>query len=255
MAFSQGAEGFNGFREKSSGFYSGSFVGENGINWNFTQCRSNLTISKDGFEKSGIILKSDTTAEIFSSVISGGIGLLKIDFTSLPFTVLKFDIFVNSIKVATLNTSILENVISLSTGNIVVNIDKPFYIRIKQSDQTAGQVVIEKVSWSKFSSEDFGTLANAHVLTKYNDTGLLKEHLSTIYHLFPNPAKEYVFIEMSEYHNVLFKLFTLTGQMVLQEQVKGTGQKINISNLKEGLYLYKILDDKGKLITGKMIIR
>ena len=53
----------------------------------------------------------------------------------------------------------------------------------------------------------------------------------------------------------LVKLYTLAGQMVLQEMVKGSGKKINISNLKQGLYIYKIVDDKGKLITGKLIIR
>jgi len=259
LVFGQGAEGFDKFREKSIDFYSGSFVGANGINWNFIQCRSNLAISNDRLEKSGIVLKSDTTAEIISSVISGGIGLLKIDYTNLAFSNVRFDVFVNSSKVATLNNSILENAISLSSGNIVVNIDKPFYVRIKQSDQSAGQVIIEKVSWSKYSSDEYGTVADDYFLPKSNESkensGLLNEHLSTVYHLFPNPAKEYVFIEMSEYHNVLFKLFTLTGQMVIQEQVKGSGQKININNLKEGLYIYKILDDKGKLITGKMIIR
>lgn len=259
LAFGQGIEGFNRLHDKSSEFYSGSFVGEIGINWDFTQCHSNLTISRNGFKKTGIVLKSDTTAEIISSVISGGIGLLKINYSTFPFAPVKFDVFVNSTKVSTLDIPYLENAISSSTGDIVVNLDKPFYIEIKQTDKTSGQVIIEKVSWSKYSSDDYSSFADDNNLTISNasieNSGLVVEHLNSTYHLFPNPAKEYVYIEMSEYHNILFKLFTLTGQMVHQEQIKGSGQKININNLKEGLYIYKILDEKGKLFTGKMIIR
>jgi hypothetical protein len=258
LVLGQGAEGFNRFRDKSIDFNTGSFVGENGINWNFTQCKNYATIPEGKNEKSRLQLKNDSTAEISSSVISGGIGLLKIDYSTLSFAPVKLDVFVNRKKVATLNSPSSDKVVTISSDNILVNIDKPFYIRIKQSDETSGEVIIEKVIWSQFASKDYGVLLESYIPPKAIETtlnvGSLKEY-SASYHVFPNPAKEFVLIEMTENQSVLLKLFTLAGQMVLQEQVKGSGQKINISNLKEGLYIYKILDDKGKLITGKLIIR
>jgi len=259
LVFGQGAEGFNRFQEKSYEFISGTFVGTNGINWNYTQCKNYASLAGIGLGKPGLVLKNDTTSEIISSVISGGIGLLKIDYTTFSQTPVKLDVFVNRVKVTTLNSPSSENVVNLSSNDIHVNLDKPFAIRIKQTDETSGQVIIKKVLWSKYSSTDYGVLYDDNVpvyaSTSSQNSLLQLENTSTMYQVFPNPAKEYVLIEMSENHNVLFKLFTLTGQMVLQEQVKGSGQKINILNLKEGLYIYKILDDKGKLITGKLIIK
>lgn len=258
MVQGQGAEGFRKFRDKSDEFNSGSFAGENGINWNFIQSKNFSTLGDAGFDKARIELNSDPSAEISSSVISGGIGLLKIDYSTLAYSAVKMDVYVNSVKVATLNSPSSENSATISSGNIAVNIDKPFYIRIKQADETSGPVIIEKILWSQYSSKDFGELSESYIppVTKeiLLNTGPQTENSSS-YHIYPNPAKDYILIEITESHNVYFKLFTLAGQMVLQEQVKGSGQKININNLKEGLYIYKILDEKGKLVTGKLIIR
>jgi hypothetical protein len=258
LVLGQGAEGFNKFRDKSPEFNSGSFVGENGINWNYVLSR-NISIAGDGgFEKSRLEMNNDTTAEISSSVISGGIGLLKIDYSTLSSNPVKLDVYVNSVKVATLNSPSSETVVTVSSDNIAVNIDKPFYIRIKQSDETSGQVIIEKVLWSQFSSTDYGVLSESYIPAGNKEillnTGMQSDYSSS-YHIYPNPAKDFVLIEMTENHTINFKLFTLAGQVVLQEQVKNSGQKINISNLKEGLYIYKILDEKGKLVTGKLIIK
>jgi hypothetical protein len=258
LVLGQGAEGFKKFRDNSTDFSSGSFVGENGINWNYIQSKNIPTLNDSGFDKTKIILKNDSTAEITSSVISGGIGLLKIDYSTLAFSPVKLEVYVNRVKVATLNSPSSENVVTISSGNIMVNMDKPFYIRIKQADGTSGPVVIEKVLWSQYSSKDFGELSESYLpsVTKeiLLNSGSHADYPS-LYHVYPNPAKDYVLIEMAENHNVNFKLFTLAGQMILQQQVNGSGQKISLNNLKEGLYIYKIIDDKGKLTTGKLIIR
>ena len=258
LVLGQGVEGFNRFPEKSVDFNSGYFVGENGINWNFTQCKNYTIVGEGGIEKSKLEMSLDTTAELISSVISGGVGLLKIDYSTFASTPVKLDVYVNRLKVATLNAPSSENSLSLSSDSIIVNLDRPFYIRIKQADDTAGQVIIEKVLWSQFGSKDFGILYDSYVPPKANaatfNVGILKEYGET-YHVFPNPAKEFVMIEMSDNKSVSFKLFTLAGQMVLQEQVKSSGQKINIANQKEGLYIYKIIEERGKMVTGKLIIR
>ncbi|MDP4291196.1 MAG: T9SS type A sorting domain-containing protein [Bacteroidota bacterium] len=261
LAFGQGAEGFNKFREKANEYGSGSFIGENGINWDYTACKKTSVINADGLEKSRLLLSNDSTSEINSSVISGGIGFLRIAYTTLAMTPVKLDVFVNRVKIATLTSPASENTISNSSADIPVNMDRPFYIRIKQADYTSGEVVIEKVLWSKFASKDYGILPNDIVPTNANATnvtvinnGFHSEYAST-YHVYPNPAKEYVVIEMTENHDVTFKLFTLSGQMIIQEQIKASGQKIGLNNLKEGLYIYKIIDDKGKQVTGKLVLR
>jgi hypothetical protein len=197
-----------------------------------------------------------------SSLIQGGVALLKINYSSVSSIPVKFDVFVNKNKVATLTVPASPKGQTLSSGNIVVNYDKPFYIRVKQADVSSGIVILNEISWTKFSLVEGSSLNENESFPRLSDNGvdsfssINKDHLTNSYSIYPNPAKDYVYIEMSENREVTFRLFTLAGQMVLQNEVKGSGQKININNLKEGLYIYKILDDKsGKLVSGKMIVR
>jgi len=258
LVLGQGAEGFNKFRDMSVDYSNGNFIGENGINWDFIQAKHYVNVQEGVNEKSNLQLKHDTTAEIISSVLSGGIGLLKIDYSTVPNTPVKLDIFVNRAKVTTLNSLASDKSVTVSSDNIIVNLDKPFYIRIKQSDETSGEVIINKVTWTKYDSKEYG------VLTESNNQPKTIEPLQNInplkgynlsYIIFPNPAKDFILVEMVETQTVILRLYTLAGQMVLQEIVKGSGKKINISNLKQGLYIYKIADEKGKQFTGKLIIR
>ena len=260
VAFGQGLERFSGFPERNSTFNTGYFNGENGIIWYYTLCKNNVT--NDGLEKPIPILKNDLSSEMVSSLIQGGVALLKVNYSSFSSIPVKFDVFVNKNKVATLTVPASDKEQTLSSGNIVVNYDKPFYIRIKQAEPTSGIVKLNEVSWTKFSLVESGALSDAQAFPRLSDNGadafssLNKDRISNSYRVYPNPAKDYVYIEMSENRDVVFRLFTLAGQMVLQDQVKGSGQKININNLKEGLYIYKILEDKsGKLVSGKMIVR
>lgn len=260
IAFGQGIERFTGFPERNSNFNTGYFNGENGIIWYYTLCKNN--INSDGLEKANPILKNDLSSEMVSSLIQGGVALLKINYSSVSSIPVKFDVFVNKNKVATLTVPASPKGQTLSSGNIVVNYDKPFYIRVKQADVSSGIVILNEISWTKFSLVEGSSLNENESFPRLSDNGvdsfssINKDHLTNSYSIYPNPAKDYVYIEMSENREVTFRLFTLAGQMVLQNEVKGSGQKININNLKEGLYIYKILDDKsGKLVSGKMIVR
>jgi len=259
MAFGQRVEQFSGFPERNSNFNTGYFNGENGIIWYYTLCKNDN--NSDGLEKAKPVLKNDLSSEVVSSLIQGGVALLKINYATFPSIPVKFDVFVNKNKVATLTVPASSKGQFLSSGNIVVNYDKPFYIRIKQADVTSGSVMLNEITWTKFSLVE-GTLSDNQSFPRLSDNGvdgfssINKDRISNSYRVYPNPAKDYVYIEMSENRDVIFRLFTLAGQMVLQDAVSGSGQKININNLKEGLYIYKILEDKsGKLVSGKMIVR
>ena len=75
--------------------------------------------------------------------------------------------------------------------------------------------------------------------------------------IYPNPAADKLYIERvksSSKANVL--LYTVTGQLVRQVEMKGNKQLINTSNLSEGLYLLRITDERGILLKmDKVIIK
>jgi hypothetical protein len=72
--------------------------------------------------------------------------------------------------------------------------------------------------------------------------------------LYPNPASEYITINLSEtYYNSLFELFDINGNKILFKAVNES-ERINISNLKSGLYIYGIWDGKQRK-HGKLLIK
>jgi Secretion system C-terminal sorting domain len=69
--------------------------------------------------------------------------------------------------------------------------------------------------------------------------------------VFPNPANTQFQLETT--HPLLnFQVWNLTGSLVLT-QLGST--EINTSTWSEGLYLYKALDEKGNVFTGKIIVQ
>ncbi len=59
-------------------------------------------------------------------------------------------------------------------------------------------------------------------------------------HIYPNPSKDILNIEIDViYENSLITLYTITGQKLITQQLKGNKTKIDISPLKSGIYIVK----------------
>jgi hypothetical protein len=71
--------------------------------------------------------------------------------------------------------------------------------------------------------------------------------------VYPNPATESVsFSWKGNYEILTLELYQVTGARVL-EQITSSGKSVSISNLKKGVYLYKLMDGKQFVKTGKLI--
>ncbi|WP_159519942.1 T9SS type A sorting domain-containing protein [Sunxiuqinia indica] len=72
--------------------------------------------------------------------------------------------------------------------------------------------------------------------------------------IYPNPASQFIAINFPDsYHKVWLELFDLYGTKILSKAVNKS-EKINISNLNCGLYIYSIWVDEQKTV-GKLIIK
>ncbi len=70
--------------------------------------------------------------------------------------------------------------------------------------------------------------------------------------LYPNPAKETLFINSS--HTVSsIVIFDITGKQVLQ-LAELTNNQVNISNLNPGVYMVKVGDNHNNYTTQKLVI-
>lgn len=70
--------------------------------------------------------------------------------------------------------------------------------------------------------------------------------------IFPNPVKDILTINALEQSFNNYKIYNLTGQIVLKNYLKNQN-KINVSSLNNGIYFIKITSSKGKEIIKKII--
>ena len=74
------------------------------------------------------------------------------------------------------------------------------------------------------------------------------------FHIYPNPADDYVILEMPERTGAAFALYDLMGRKVFLKEYISSG-KISLEGLPPGIYFYEITEGMGALATGKIIIQ
>ena len=114
-------------------------------------------------------------------------------------------------------------------------------------------------NWS-IISYNWDEIANKWI-TAYITTYYYSEHNITFVpeipemhiNVYPNPASDYIVFDISNISDsAIVEIFDNQGKKVLKQQLSVTGQII-ISNLANGLYLYR-LNDSGNTYTGRIII-
>lgn len=84
-----------------------------------------------------------------------------------------------------------------------------------------------------------------------NTMGEEEISISSIFHVYPNPAQDYIIIEGLT-TNSNYQIYDLTGKLVLSGVVKNHIETINVSTLINGVYFLKIDGDKiRKVIVNK----
>jgi CubicO group peptidase (beta-lactamase class C family) len=66
--------------------------------------------------------------------------------------------------------------------------------------------------------------------------------------VFPNPAKDFIIIEMDLAKNAEFEIYSSTGKQVLTGSINPQNNRINLSSLSTGLYLLKVEKSYFKLM-------
>lgn len=72
--------------------------------------------------------------------------------------------------------------------------------------------------------------------------------------VYPNPAGSILVIESDNGTEALFELYNVSGIKVLQQSINSTRQKIDISKYPDGIYIYKIYNEKNILRSNFIII-
>jgi hypothetical protein len=75
--------------------------------------------------------------------------------------------------------------------------------------------------------------------------------------IFPNPVEDTITVSgqlLQEYKSVVFRVFTLDGRVVEEQFMKNqTKNKVDLSKLASGIYLYSLVHQSANLQTGKLV--
>ncbi|RLD59050.1 MAG: hypothetical protein DRJ01_11805, partial [Bacteroidetes bacterium] len=155
-------ETFDNFAESSS-YADGSFTGQDGSTWTYTQCRGDIQING-----ATPCLAKDATAKVQSGTISGGCGTLSFDYLKAYSSDIDLEVYVNSTLVTTITSSStnVEN-----SGDITVNVVGDFTLKFIQRTSSSGQVSIDNISWTSYSGSGntIETFDNCTVGASYVD--------------------------------------------------------------------------------------
>ncbi|HIE47941.1 TPA: hypothetical protein EYP84_03500, partial [Candidatus Bipolaricaulota bacterium] len=147
LVFSQGTETFANFPETGNQYKDGTFTGQDGSTWSYTQCRGDIQITN---ETPTLGRDRTPSAEIKSGTIAGGIGVLRFDYMQAFSTDVNLEVYVNNVLIATVTSSGEQNVVK-DSGDITVNQVGEFTLRFAQPSG-AGQVAIDNVTWTGYST-------------------------------------------------------------------------------------------------------
>lgn len=88
-----------------------------------------------------------------------------------------------------------------------------------------------------------------------NFNNLAISELNTInFRLYPNPANDFIYIDLIDSYsdNVSFKLYNLLGNEILNTKLI-KNNKIDITGLNTGIYIYLVIYNNKKIINGKLL--
>ncbi len=71
--------------------------------------------------------------------------------------------------------------------------------------------------------------------------------------VYPNPAKEFIYINLSESKIKEYAVFDILGKQVLSKKNQENLENISINSLRKGVYLLKVIDENNAILISKFI--
>lgn len=143
-SFAQGHETFDHLSISGSSYTDGTFQGQDGSIWEFTQARGDSQINGKA-----LLLGQNRSprASLTSGIIANGVGTLKFSYKQAFSSNVRMEVYVNDSLVYVATSSGQQNEV-LTTDEIEVNISGDVFFRFSNPTTTAGQVSIDDIQWT-----------------------------------------------------------------------------------------------------------
>ena len=71
--------------------------------------------------------------------------------------------------------------------------------------------------------------------------------------IFPNPAGHSFYIEFSRNEIASFKIYSITGKLMMQESSVHNNDQINLTGFAQGMYVYQLIREDGTMSSGTLV--
>lgn len=242
---------FNSLADKSFGDPDFDLVAtaSSGLDVSFEVISGSATIT-------GNTLKIDGVGSVIVMASQSG----DADYFAAPsveqtFTVLKGDqvITISSIPTKITTDSDFDIVASVNSGlELAYSISGPATLSgtTVTLDGTVGTVT---VTVSQSGNENYNEASESTSFEVAVPAGIEDELIGV--NIYPNPAFEYINIEAAGFENIEAGIYDLRGIKILSKSISGENKRIDISNLKTGIYLLKLESDLRTTTTRVLIER
>jgi hypothetical protein len=142
----------------------------------------------------------------------------------------------------------MDSVVSVYGWNVIDSVWNGFFRFEMQYDEDRSYV--NQFMWNEGEWQFFSRITTYY--SAYLPTGIS----NTIQEggIYPNPASDFIVIDIPGVsEDAYIQLFSVQGRKVLSQKIT-YGKQVSTSNLPNGLYLYKIINN-GKEFTGKLVIQ
>jgi len=143
LVIADGSENFANLPISGPSYYSGSFVGNNGITWFYQSARGDKQTTANA--NKAICLRNDANSDV-SVTFADGINSLSFQYEQ-PFTgKVNAEVYINGIKIGIITTNVINTTMYFSVNNL--KIQGNVTLRIKNS--SSGQVTIDDINWTSY---------------------------------------------------------------------------------------------------------
>lgn len=175
LGFAQGHETFDNFSVSGNGYNNGSFIGEGGIEWTYTQARGDVEASVTSGDQ-GLMLGRNRNphSSLESASISNGIGTLKFSYMQAFGNNVELEVYVNDDLVYTATTN-GEQGVAKTTSEIQVNVNGDFVLKFLNPNDGRGQVNIDDIIWTAIGNDpalNITSPANTSEISPFDDVVL-----------------------------------------------------------------------------------
>ncbi|WP_054852538.1 T9SS type A sorting domain-containing protein [Olleya sp. ITB9] len=236
FANAQGSESFTNHDLSGSSYADGSFVGDNGVTWNYVQSRDeNGDSNSSGIDGKAIMLRRQSSSSSISAQSgANGVGAVTMKlykgFTGSGGR--QVELFVNGISqgVSESFDDFTEHIFTVDNINISGD------VTIEVVNITSKQVIVDDVTW-----------------TEAGETLSTDTFKTTEFSIFPNPSTAgFVNIKTSNNQPIAVAAYDVLGKQVINTTV--TANRLDVSSLTSGVYILK-LTQEGATTTKKLVIK